>query len=667
MATRAFNDVEVQATVEENRREWFTVAELAEMALPGLPGDKRSINRRAREERWDVRADRKTGELLSRPAKKRGGGNEYHISLLPGAARLALAERGITLDRPKPEVFDPQADAWRWYEGQSDKVKEEAERRLAIVREVEVLQEAGKTRTAAGGDVAVRHGVGVSTIWNYFKLIKGVAAAHRLPALAPRRKGGGAEAEIHPELWRTFLSDWLRPEEPPLALCYEAVSDIAKARCIPLPSERTFRRRLEKEVDPRIIMRLRKGAEALRRSYPAQRRSVDHLHALECVNIDGHKFDVWVESPHEKDKDGKPKRTRPILLGLQDVRSSKLVAWRVCDVESAHHVRLVFGDLFEKWGIPVHCVLDNGRGFASKWITGGVKNRFRFKVKDEDPVGLITGLGIQHHWALPYHGQSKPIERAWSDLTNRIAKHAFVSGAYTGRSPMHKPENYGKRVIPWADFVAHVDQQIAKHNAKLGRTGRDYKGRSFDQVFNETYATAPIGKATPEQLRMALLAAEQKLVNRQTGEIQLFGNRYYSEACGRLHGQRVTVRFDPDDLTKDIHLYDLEGRYLTSAALFADVGFLDAESARKTAKFMGEQRRKIREGVEAEDLMTAAQVAALQTGKPVEVVPEPAVIRPVRHRGQTAAALKYVERAEPVLPDQENKVLNIFGRLRPVD
>jgi len=82
---------------------------------------------------------------------------------------------------------------------------------------------------------------------------------------------------------------------------------------------------------------------------------------------------------------------------------------------------------------------------------------------------------------------------------------------------------------------------------------------------------------------------------------------------------------------------------------------------------MGEQRRKIREGVEAEDLMTAAQVAALQTGKPVEVVPEPAVIRPVRHRGQTAAALKYVERAEPVLPDQENKVLNIFGRLRPVD
>jgi hypothetical protein len=654
MASRALDEFQVLA------REWFTAAELAELALPGLPADKRSVNRRAREERWDLRADRKTGELLVRPARQRGGGKEYHVSLLPGAARLALAERGITADRPKPEAFDPQADAWRWYESQSAKVKTEAESRLAVVREVEMIEQSGVTRGSAVAEVAKLRGVSASTLWNWLKLIRGVAPQHRLPALAPRRKGGGVEAEIHPELWRAFISDWLRPEEPPMTLCYESVADIAKERCIPLPSERTFRRRLEKEVDPRIITRLRKGAEALRRSYPAQRRTVDHLHALECVNIDGHKFDVRVIS-----RDGKV--IRPILLGLQDVRSSKLVAWRVCETESAHHVRLVFGDLFEKWGIPVHCVLDNGRGFASKWITGGVKNRFRFKVKDEDPVGLITGLGIQHHWALPYHGQSKPIERAWNDLTNRIAKHAFVSGAYTGRSPMHKPENYGKREIPWDDFVAHVERQIAKHNAKLGRTGRDYKGRSFDQVFAETYATAPIGKATPEQLRMALLAAEQKLVNRQTGEIQLFGNRYYSEACTRLHGQRVTVRFDPDDLTKDIHLYDMEGRYLASAQLWEDAGFLDAESAKRTAKFNAEQRRKVREGIEAEDLLTAAQVAALQTGKPVEVAAQPTVIRPVRHRGQTAAALKYLERAEPVLPDQQNKVLNIFGRLRPVD
>jgi hypothetical protein len=29
-------------------REWFTAAELADLGLPGLPADKRAINRRAR-------------------------------------------------------------------------------------------------------------------------------------------------------------------------------------------------------------------------------------------------------------------------------------------------------------------------------------------------------------------------------------------------------------------------------------------------------------------------------------------------------------------------------------------------------------------------------------------------------------------------------------------
>ncbi|MGC5189033.1 hypothetical protein ACPXBB_25880, partial [Escherichia coli] len=68
-----------------------------------------------------------------------------------------------------------------------------------------------------------------------------------------------------------------------------------------MPSERTMRRRLERDLDPRIIMRLRKGAEAVRRSVPAQRRTVEHLHVLEWVNIDGHTCDVRVGLPDGQD------------------------------------------------------------------------------------------------------------------------------------------------------------------------------------------------------------------------------------------------------------------------------------------------------------------------------------------------------------------------------
>src|SRR5690606_12683317 len=41
--------------VPHRASEWFTAAELAELALPGLPADKRSINRRAQDERWSIR------------------------------------------------------------------------------------------------------------------------------------------------------------------------------------------------------------------------------------------------------------------------------------------------------------------------------------------------------------------------------------------------------------------------------------------------------------------------------------------------------------------------------------------------------------------------------------------------------------------------------------
>lgn len=407
-----------------------------------------------------------------------------------------------------------------------------------------------------------------------------------------------------------------------------------------MPSERTMRRKLEAEVDPRIIMLKREGEEALRRSIPAQRRTVVHLHALEHVNIDGHRFDVFVTSPTT----GKP--IRPTMVAIQDIHSSKIVAWRVAETECSATARLAFADLFREFGIPKACTLDNGRGFASKWITGGTRTRFRFKVRDEEPTGLLVGLGIEVHWALPYRGQSKPIERAFRDLCDTIAKHPAMEGAYTGNNPTAKPENYGSRAIGWDEFRAHVENGIAAHNARTGRRGRNYAGRSFDQVFAESYAAAPIGKASPEQLRMALLAADQKTVNRQTGEIELYGNRYWSPECGRHAGERVTVRFDPENLHEEVHLYAQDGAYLTSAAVIADSGFDDVAGARDTAKRLKSYRKTVRDGVEAEDLLRAEEVAALLPDAAKPSLPAPSVIRPVRHRGQTAAALKPLTETE---------------------
>lgn len=655
-----FTTADVVPAPDAQARDWFTAAELAELALPGLPGDKRSLNRRASEERWPDRAG-PGGEPLSRPrAGRRGGGTEFHVSLLPGSARLELAARGLTNPAAdQVECQRPAAGSWRWYEGQSAKTKATAQHRAAVLAELDLLEESGMTRTAAIAETVRRHRVSSATLWNWLKLVDGVARHDRLPALAPRHQGGGKETEMDDLLWTVFKSDYLRPSAPTLTSCYDRTAAIAAAQGLSMPSERTLRRRLEREVPASVLLLRRKGEEALRRSIPSGRRTIAELHALECVNIDGHKFDVFVTPP----AGGKP--VRPMMVAIQDIYSRKVLAWRIDLSETAVLTRLAFADLFTDYGIPRECVLDNGRAFASKWITGGAQTRFRFKIKEDDPTGLLTGLGIKIHFALPYRGQSKPIERAFRDMCDRISRHPAMEGAYVGNTPLAKPENYNSRAVAWDAFIAHVESGIIAHNAKLGRRTEAARGRSFDEAFAESYARAPIGKATPEQLRMALLQAEQVMVDRRTGEIKLFGNRYWSEECGELHGQRVTVRFDPDNLHSEVHLYGQNGRYLTRAGLVEDSGFLEVAGSKASGKRWADYRKRIRAGVDAEQLLAAEQVAALQVDAIAPALPEPAVLRPVRHRGNTVAALK----AEPVPVPHRNQteILAVLGKLRVVE
>ncbi|MES2753131.1 MAG: transposase domain-containing protein [Pseudomonadota bacterium] len=644
---------------------WHTAAELAELALPGLPRVKRKINERASAEAWALRTAA-CGAPLARARAGRGGGLEFHVDVLPVAARAALASRGLS-PRPLVEAV-PEGRAvqlWRWFDGANAKTKAEAQRRLAAVSLVDDLSSAGMSRSAAVAAAATQAAIGGSTLWSWLDLIAGIAPADRLPYLAPRRTGGGAEAAIDDEAWTFLLSDYLRPEKPTFTSCYwRMVKGYAEPRGLSVPIERTLRRKFEREVDQRIVTMKREGAEALRRMLPSQQRSVADLHACEAVNIDGHKFDVFVRWP-----DGRV--GRPMMVAVQDLFSRKMLSWRIDQSENALTTRLVFADLFRDWGIPRHCVLDNGRAFASKTITGGAKSRFRFKIKDEEPTGVLVALGVHIHWATPYRGQSKPIERAFRDLCDTIAKHPALSGAYTGNKPDAKPENYGSAAIPIDEFRAVVAAGIAAHNAKPGRRTETSQGvRSFDDTFTASYASAPIQRATPEALRLALLTAEDRSCDRSTGIITLEGNRYWSPELSAHAGAKLTVRFDPDDLHGEVHVYDRQGRFIATAPAIARDGFFDKASANKRRALESDWRKSVRDVAASHDLLSAATLAAMMPDYADEApIAPPSVVRPVRHRGMTAAALKPVSEAaqRPQSAPVIDRIAAAAARLRVVE
>jgi hypothetical protein len=354
---------------------------------------------------------------------------------------------------------------------------------------------------------------------------------------------------------------------------------------------------------------------------------------MEAVNIDGHKFDCLVRLP-----DGR--EIRPIVIAIQDLFSGKMLAWRIGESENALLTRLTFADLFANYGIPKACTLDNGRAFAAKEITGGAKTRYRFTIRADDPTGLLTALGVKTNWARPYHGQAKPIERFFGDVAQMMRGPEFA-GAWTGNHIDNKPD-YKPKAIEWDVFVKAVNAGVAALNARRGRRTETANGRSYDETFAASYATAPIGKATEEQLRLALLTADRVTTDRKSGMIKLAHNRYWAPELMQIAGQKVTIRFDPDHLHGDIHVYDQAGRFLVTAQLIEDSGFDSLDAARARAKLEREHRRAARELEEREQLLTASAIAAMLPDMAEEQLPEPQVIRPIRvaHRNGAATAAK---------------------------
>jgi transposase InsO family protein len=568
-------------------KEWVTVRDIA--SASGV--SERAVNKNAKKHGWrlqDGKARRATGS-------EGGGGWEYHVTLLPPAvqARLMMVH-GAPANTNSNLEHEARTKLWADYERLSKSRKAACETRLHAVAKVASLIAGGLSETAAITMAAQIHEVSPRAIRDWRGRIAGHERQDWLAALVDQYQSTSSFSKCDPRAWAALKSDFLRPERPAFSACYRRMRQAAGEQgWSPIPAERALRRRLEAEVPKAVQTAARQKRDEVKNLYPAQRRDRSMLHAMEAVNMDGHKFDVFVKLP------GQIAPTRVMLLALQDLYSGKMVAWRLSPSENKDTVRLVIGDMVTRHGIPDKILLDNGRAFASKWITGGAPNRYRFKVRDEDPQGLLTTLGVEIIWATPYSGQSKPIERAFRDLAENIAKHPFCAGAYTGNTPDAKPENYASRAIPFAEFSVHVDRMIAEHNARPGRMGGNANGRSFDETFSQSMENPStlVRWPTENQRALWLLAGERIRAKKGSGEIHIFGNRYWNAALNAHAGSSVTVRFDPDHLTQPIRVYDANDNLICVADCIAETGFFDTAAARDHAAKRNQLTKTIRESV----------------------------------------------------------------------
>lgn len=609
--------------------DYVSIADL--VGLPGLSASRRQILRIAKH--WP-----------SRPRQARGGGREYPISCLPPETQAALlkilsvASSGPASAAPlmpggslpaagqsfsASELLPHQVgDAAAVYESKSKRAKSEAQARLQLVVAYRAARAAGQAPQDAAAVVAAQGGVNTATLRRWQRRIAGQPESAWLALLTPHHAGGQVKIELLQDAWDMLRADYLRAERPSANSCIARLRRAAAAHGWELPSNRTIVRRLKGL--PRAAVHLARGGEkAVEGLYPAQVRDRTALHALAIVNADGYQHNVWVEFP-----DGEV--CRPKTWYWQDVYSSKILAWRTDKTEHTDQIRLSFGDLVERWGIPGRVLVDNTLAAANKTMTGGARHRFRFKVQVEEPMGVFQLLtGRDPMFSTPGHGQAKPIERAFGvgGLGEVVDKHPSLTGCWTGSSTLDKPEYAGRKAqksVPLEQFEALLQTEIAAWNAKPGRRSAIARGRSHDDVFSASYAEIPIHRATEEQRRWWLLATEPVKCNAKHGGITLDtgrhagrgANQYWSPVMVDYAGQRVVAKFDPARLHEGVHIYSYDGRYLCWADCHEPAGFDDADKARA---HMRERRKFIRaskEALSAERRMDAIEAAKFLPATP---------------------------------------------------
>ncbi|WP_262361243.1 transposase domain-containing protein [Aggregatibacter actinomycetemcomitans] len=484
---------------------WFSATVLS--FLETLPNSPQGINKKARIENWERR----------KVVGKKGVSFEYSFKSLPQETQAELilksSKKSAVENLDRSEIPAPQRKQlnylpeafWIAYDKATQKKKEKAEHRFKAVCAVTDLVANGTDTITALVKAGERFGESWKTIKRWYYRVKPFERSDWLAVLVSKHDGKHPEllAEFSDEAWSFFKADYLRPERPQFNACYRRLLDAARENNWTVPSISAVKSKLEREVPKIQQIYWRKGEHAVSQLYPSQQRTVADLEAMEWINGDGYQHNVFVRWHNGE-------IVRPKTWYWQDIRTRKILGYRADLSENSDTIRLSLMDVVWKYGIPKHLTIDNTRAAANKWMTGGVKNRYRFKVKEDDVKGIIPTLGIDLHWTSVQfgkgHGQAKPIERAFGNggLGEIIDKHPNFAGFYAGSSVDDQPDNYngGKDGVDYDTFILILEEGIQHYNAQMGRKTEICQGvYSFDQVFERDYALATkVRKASAEQL-----------------------------------------------------------------------------------------------------------------------------------------------------------------------
>ena len=386
-------------------------------------------------------------------------------------------------------------------------------------------------------------------------------------------------------------------------------------------------------------------------------RTTAELKPRSIYSGDHHEFDVFVID--ENDPEHKVKR--PWLTAWIDEVTVACVGWHVSFTPNSQSIANAFGHAIARktepayeglCGIPERVYIDNGSDYVSARLNA-----------------LFDELQIRNTHALPYNPKAKIAERFFGMVAGDFSPR---QRGYCGNGKMETSEVVGqilrkhrewvKRERPGAprplltmgefkaaweawllDLHRGVGGEIAIHRVNEG-------ARWLSVVDYWAEHAAPPQLLSDRGLQRMLWPHKMRTVNR--GFVQLFDGFYSAAELVHRDGQRVEVRWDPNDL-RTLAVYEVGKGLLCEATRNAPMSFDPSETEwhaeKKRLKEARAQYRSSMAELTSPRKLVAAPKPAAPPPPPVPSIPGAPVIRTTRHdrpaRRAVNGGASYVEEA----------------------
>ncbi len=541
-------------------KEWLTCRELAAEALPDMPATESAMIRYAARLRW---AD---SMAYARSRTGRGGGVEFHVALLPPAARLEYERRHRQIEVVPPPVPAPMVLG----SDLSDRAARERDARLAIVAAFDEFSTALRLSDASCVQIFVdRYNMGTQVVPKWIRdtikhISKRSLARWRAARFVGRvdrlavdrsaaRKGKGLIETANGGQVRTFVLA-LIAHQPLLTAAQIRTQVIAEfgddlvgmdGQLLAVPPVRTFQHALKalKAAEKVLLTRL---------SDPDRYRST-----MAPAGVGTY---AWVRTPNTlwmidaSPVDALCVDGRWSVYACIDI-ATRLTIWYVSRTPRAEAVAMLIRKAILEWGVPEKIKTDNGTDF-----------------KAVSTQRLLASLGIEVEYSDPYSPQQKGhVERAISTFQHDCAAllPGFVGHNVADRKRIEDRRGFATRLgqdtaeafgvsLTGAQLQGYVDRWSDEIYARREHSGLD----GLSPAVAAARSTAPIRRIDERALDVLLMPATGKDGLRTVTKFGIRIDGYHYVIHEALPGAAVLVRMDPMDAGRVLAFEADSGRYV---------------------------------------------------------------------------------------------------------